>query len=220
VSTTLAALITSCRILSGDGYSDNIDRNENLNNPDLGGSVNSVNKVFFSSKTPIVTGGFVAVIADNVVLNLSQYTPDEAAGMLTLVTAPVTSLFATYYYNLFSDAIWTELLTAAVQAINMSSGQGMTIDIPLLPEGILPAVKLFANGFFLQKIASQTGLWFNQKLNEREDNRDNVAKKYADMAAKTLATAQKRLEDYYQDRILVPAFGIVEHQARTWTPPR
>lgn len=217
MATTLAGLITSCRTFSGDGALDNLKRFENLNNAELGNVINGSNTAFYVSLAPVTPGGFQRIVVDN--SPTTAYTPNEPLGEIVLATPPTTSVYATYYYYLFPDNVWTEIVTAAVQRVNLSTGN-LTNDVGLIPEGMLAAVKVFANAFFCTKVASQTGLWYNKRLQERVDDQDNVSAKYSKMAEQNFKRGDAMLSQYYTDRNQVAAFNIVEHQPKPFTPSR
>jgi hypothetical protein len=215
--TTLPELITSCRLIAGDGEVSNLARNENLKNAELGNDVNGVNTVFSVLNVPIAPGGIQMVRVDNTYVNIDTVTPNEALGMFTLAVAPQTSVYAMYYYYLFPDAVWTEFVTSALQRLNLSSGNP-TLDVQNVPEGLLGALKIYAQAFFDTSVAQQTGLWYDQKLGERAESRDDVAKKYTTLAEKNFKQGDVARDAFYNDRILVPNLVIQQHQASPWTP--
>lgn len=219
MATTLAALLTSCRLLSGDGTMDNFARAENLLAPDA--PINGTNLTFFVQNIPMVPNGFQRVVVDNSLIGSGGYTPAEAVGQITFNVAPTTSVFASYYYYLFPDATWTEFIIAGLEVLNLSTGIPAT-DIPLMPEGLLAALKTYAGAFFCYRVSKQTALWYNQRLQERVEDRDDISKKWQALGDKSLASADKMRDEYYSGAGTehAPAFAIVEHQPTMWTPLR
>lgn len=215
MATTLAALITSCRILSGDGPSDNFARSENLLNNDT--PINGTNKVFYLQNNPVPT--VTRLIVDNQLT--TGYTLDTPTGTLTLTVAPTTSAFCSYQYYLFSDAVWTEFINTGLEALNLSSGVPDT-DLATFPLGLLQALKSYVSAYFCFRIAKQTGLWYNQRLQERVEDRDSISKKWQALGDKQFDHAMKMRDDFYSgsgaDR--KPSFRIVQNTPLPWTPTR
>lgn len=219
MATTLAALLTSCRILSGDGTLDNYMRSENCLQNDS--PVDGVNKTFFVNSTPIAPGGTISVRVDNSLLAPSAYTVTEPVGQIVMSVAPTTSVYVSYYYYLFPDAVWTEFAAAALEALNLSSGVPAT-DVPLVPEGLLSALKTYTSTFFCWRVAKQTGLWYNQRLQERVEDRDSISKKWQLLGDSQMKMAIEMRDQYYSGAgaNFKPSMRIVEHQPLPWTPSR
>ena len=217
--TTLAALITSCRILSGDGQSDNFMRAENLKSTDSGNTIDGTNTSFNVSNFPVVTGKFMAIVADNRLT--TALTVNEPIGAFTLTTAPTSSLYASYYYQLFDDVAWTEFINSSFEILAISTGVP-AIDVVNAVPGMLGVVKMYASYYFCMRVAKQTGLWYNQRLQERVDDRDAISKKWAAVADTQLKQAIIARDDFYtgSGKRHAPASAIVQHQPRPYAPFR
>lgn len=218
MGTTLAALITSCRALAGDGLSDNFKRTENVNDTEYGYAIDGANRTFVVKNLPVVPGGFFRVVVDNAVT--VAFVPTEAQGQLVFTAAPTASCFVSYYYYLFSDTIWTEFISLALEALNFEDQAGDTTDATLVPYGLLMALKLYAVSFFCRRVAMQTGIWYNQKLQERVDDRDNISAKFVKLAESNMKAAQAAVLSFYSGSgtDTAPAFRVGGYQPRPWTP--
>jgi hypothetical protein len=220
--TDLPTVIVSARILCGDSATDNLARSENLNNQDIGNTVDGNNTVFNVINYPIAPGGTQSVIADNTVLAYgTDYTVNESTGQITLNVAPASTIYATYYYYLMPDSVWTEFVSWGVQRLNLSTGS-LSSDVPNIVEGLLSALKLYASAAFCRRIASQTGLWYNQKLQERQEDRDSISKKFLALAIQWEADGDKARDSYYNGTgaALKPSFRVVQMIPREATPSR
>ncbi len=217
--TTLEAFILSARALVGDGPADNFARLENLNNPDIGNNINGTQKIFNLQNAPIPDEGVFQVIADGTTVQPAAV--DTLHGQLTLTIAPITSLQASYYYYYFSDATWTEFVTSALQNLGYSIN-GPTVDVPTVPEGLLPATKLYTAYGFAMRVASQTATWYNQKLQERDEMRDSISGKWLKLAAQYRKDGDTARNDFYSGggTQLKPSFKILEHEPTNYTPSR
>lgn len=219
--TTLPLLIASCRTIASDGALDNFMRAENLNDSEFGFPIDGVNTSFVVKNFPIVPGGIVNVIADNSLLTIAQYTPNEAIGQLNLLVAPMTSLYVSYYFYLFPDSVWLEFVTAALQVCNFSSGYP-DVDVPGIGENFLPAVKCYINAYFCGRMAQQTGLWYNQRLQERVEDRDSISGKWLKIAESQTKQAAFLLNQAYlgSGSEFAPAFRVGGFTPRPYTPRR
>jgi hypothetical protein len=222
MATTLAAAITSARVLCGDSTTDNLSRNENLDNSDIGNLINGSNKTFQVVNYPIVPGGEVSVIADGTLLALTTgYTVNEPTGQFSLVAAPSSTLYVTYYYYLMPDSVWTEFVTWAVQRLNLSTGN-LSTDVGNVPEGLLSALKLYSVAAWARRIAAQTGLWYDQKLQERNESRDDISKKFLTLGVQWEKDGDNARDSYYNGAgtQLKPSFRVNQMTPRGYTPYR
>lgn len=222
---TLANAILDARSLVGDGITDNLVRDENLNNSDIGNVVDGQNKLFSVTNFPLSpfasAGGVQIVVADGSVLPVNQYTVNEPLGQITTVTSPQLSIYGTYYFYLMNDTSWTTFMKIGIERINASTGVPAN-DILIIPEGLLPAVYQYACGAWAQRMSSQTGLWYNQRLQERDEQRDSISSKYMRLAKQMFDNGDKARNDFYSGsgRAGKAAFMIIRHQPRTWTPSK
>lgn len=226
---TLASAILSARQLVGDAPTSNLVRGEDLNNTDIGNVFDGVTTIFSLTNFPVAPaasgGGVAMVIADGIVLSPTATPPDyvvnEPLGQLTLAVPPSTSLHATYYFYLMDDSAWTEFITNGIERINASTGVPAT-DIVTVPEGLLVAVKQYAAANWAQRLAGQTGLWYNQRLQERDEQRENISRKFMQLAKQFFDNGDKARDDFYkgsgsQNKA---AFTIIRMMPRDWTPRR
>jgi hypothetical protein len=223
----LAGFLVSVRILSGDGPSDNFARSENCLNNDS--PVNGTNTIFFVQNAPVAPGGFISFRVDNQLIS-NPYTDgrvtsvDEATGQITMATAPTTSFFANYYYYLFPDTVWTQFVQSALQNLNFinTSNQSVAQALANLTDAFTPAVQLLVKFYFCSRVAQQTGLWYNQRLQERVEDRDSVSRKWLALGDAAWKNAMLARDDAYRGSGSKegPAFTIVQMQPFTWTPKR
>jgi hypothetical protein len=221
MATTLAALITSCRTIAADGPSDNFQRAENVNDAEFGFPIDGYNTTFVTKNIPVVPGGFQKVVVDNITLVPTAYTVNEAIGEIVLLVPPLTSIYVSYYFYLFADVVWTEFIVGALQLTNLSSGVVLT-DVASLPENFIPVVKAYANSYFCRRVANQTGLWYNQRLQERVEDRDNISAKWLRLAESAQKQADALLVQAYSGNASqnAPSFRIGGFQPQSYTPSR
>lgn len=217
--TTLPSLIVSGRRLVGDAADSNLQRNESLNNPDIGNIINGTNTVFTFVNFPAVS--IVQALVDGAVVAAQYYEVDFTNGIITFDVAPVSTAYLTYYFYLMNDNDWTEFVTWALQAVGASTGNPLT-DVPSVQEVLLPAVKMYAASLWASRIANQTGLWYNQKLQEREEDREQISAKYTKMAENYSKEADSQRDEAYkgQGKQFQPAFAINQKTPRLYTPYR
>ncbi len=227
--TTLAQLLASARILSGDGPSDNFARSENCSNND--GKADGTNLVFYVQNAPIAPLGVVQLMVDNTRIatpysSASIASINEATGTIIFNTghAPTTSVFSNYYYYLFPDSVWNEFVLAAMEMVNFvnSSSNSLDQDVQKVPDAFFGALKMLIKYWFDMRIAEQTGTWYNQRLQERVDDRDSISRKYTELASASLKSGLIALEAAYQGSgsNAAPSFRIKQFQARPWSPER
>ncbi len=221
MATTLAALITSCRTIAADGPSDNFARAENVNDAEFGFPIDGVNTTFVVKNLPITPSGTVKVVADNMLLQPTAYIPNESIGEITLAVAPITSCYVSYFFFLFPDSVWTEFVAAAMQVCNFSTGDP-TDDVPLVNERFLPPIKAYTHAYFCNRVAAQTGLWYNQRLQERVEDRDNISSKWLRLGQAAEKRADILLAAAYEGSgsEVAPAFRIGGFQPQPWAPYR
>ena len=217
--TTLPTFINSARALVGDGPTDNFARLENMNNTHNGNNINGAQTIFNLQNWPVAPGGVFQVIADGQVVTPKSV--DEIHGQVSLTVAPTLTLQASYYYFFFTDATWTEFIINALQVVGISTNNP-AIDVQNIPEGLLAATKLYAAYHFAMRVSSQTGAWYNQKLQERDEMRDPISGKWLKIAAAYKKDADSFRTDFYTGagRQLKANFAILEHPPRNYTPER
>jgi hypothetical protein len=226
VSILIDQFLISCRRLSGDGPSDNYSRDENLNYQNS--AVNGTNTIFYVRNAPIAPGGVMQLTVDNSLIPQPYNVPgleiNEVTGQIILASPPTTSVFCSYYYYLFDDPTWYEFILAAMQQLNLNSqGEGsLAHDISIMLPGIQGAAKSFAAYWFCRRVAQQTGLWYNQRLQEREEDRDTISKKWLALAETFYTQGIAMRNDFYDGAgsKFKPSFRIVENQPRPYTPRR
>jgi hypothetical protein len=223
----LVDFLVSVRILSGDGPVDNFARSENCLNNDS--PIDGTNTIFFVQNTPVAPGGFISFRVDNQLIS-NPYTDsrvaslNEATGQITLTNPPVTSIFVNYYYYLFPDSVWTQFITSALQNLNFINTSTQTVNAALeqLTDAFVPAIELLCKFYFAGRVAQQTGLWYNQRLQERVDDRDSVSRKWLAIADAAWKNAMLARDDAYRGSGSKegPSFRIRQMQQFPWTPSR
>lgn len=216
----LSDVILSARLSVGDGPTDNLARNESLDNNDIGNRIDGLNMVFAVVNYPIVPLGVQTVLVDGLPIALtSGYTVSEAIGELTIIIPPTTTAFVTYYYYLMPDATWTEFISSGLGRLNLSTGL-LAFDLLALPNGLLPALKDYACANWCMRLASQTGLWYNQKLQERAEDRENISRKFMQLAQEFNKQGDAIRDSFYKGSgsELRPSFRIRQMSPRPITP--
>lgn len=213
---SLSAVTLNARRLVGDGPTDNLVRHENLNNSDIGNVLDGATTMFAVVNFPIAPGGIQNVYVDGVQLNPStDFTTYENTGQLTFSAAPAQSAYATYYYYLIDDSGWAAFIIQGLRKLGYP-------DVSQMPESLIAALVQYAASAWAQRIASQTGLWYNQKLQIRDEQRDSVSSKYSKMSKEYALQGDALRDAYYsgQGRQLKASFRILQMQPRGWTPTR
>lgn len=206
----------------GDGPTDNLSRLESLNNPDEAGTgiaiINGSNTVFVTENFPIVSVELMMV--DGTVIT-TGYTVDDTTGTVVFVTAPNTAAYISYYYYLMTDEAWTDFTNDGLSRMNVGTGDPDT-DVQNLPQGLVSALTSYACGLWARRIAGQSGLWYNQRLQERQEDRDSISKKYLAMSEAMMKDGDIARDDYYKGsgKQYAPSFAIVMHTPRQYTPER
>lgn len=217
----LSDFILLARSFAGDGPTDNLARLESLNNPDIAGSgigiINGTNVYFVTANFPIAS--IIIVLQDGVPTD--NYTNNPNTGFLKFETAPAESAYTSYYYYLMTDAAWTNFTQDALSRIDITTNTPAT-DIQNVPSGLTSALTSYACGSWARRIAGQSGLWYNQRLQERQEERDSISKKYLTMSEAFLKDGDIARDDYYKGagQQFRPAYAIVQHTPRQYTPQR
>lgn len=225
---TLADLIRSCRYLAGDSPTSNFARSENLSNND--GQANGTNLIFYVNNAPIAPGGVHQLLVDGVRIG-SPYTStavaniDELDGQIIFASgsAPAGSIFCNYYYYLFGDNDWISFIDTAMKNMNFrSTTLTLDQDVQNVPLQFIPAVEAYVRYWYAMRVSQQTGLWYNQKLQERQEDRDSISKKWQQIATDAFKNANLMRDDAYRGSGSKeqPAFAIAQNQPRPWTPYR
>jgi hypothetical protein len=219
---TLADFILMARQSVGDGPTDNLSRLESLNNPDEAGTgvaiIDGVNKTFVTENFPVVSVDLMMVDGSTI---SSGYTIDTTTGTIVFGTAPQTSAYISYYYYLLTDQAWTDFVIDALARMDKSTGNPAN-DVPQLEAGLISPLSSYACGLWARRIAGQSGLWYNQRLQERQEDRDSISKKYLAMSEAMLKDGDIARDDLYKGAGMQyrPAFVIVMHPPRPFTPMR
>lgn len=224
MSTTLANFLIQARQNVGDGPTDNLARLESLNQPDSGGIINGTNVNFVFKNFPVVdpaVGGLTTVYVDGVLIPSSGYTLNEATGEIVFNVAPTESAIVSYYYYLMTDTAWTNFTQDALRRINISTGVPAT-DILGVPDPLIAALSSYAGGAWARRIAGQSGLWYNQRLQERQEDRDSISKKFMQMSEALFKDGDIARDDFYKGdgAQFKPAMTIINHTPRNVTPSR
>ena len=215
----LADVILSARLAVGDGPTDNLARNESLDNNDIGNFIDGTSTLFSVVNFPIVPGGMQTVQKDGVTLVPATYTVLEPIGEIQFSVAPIGKATVTYYYYLMNDATWTTFISIAISKLNRSTGV-IAFDLTSLQQGLQPALQAYACGLWAMRISSQTGLWYNQKLQERAEDRENISRKFMVLAQEFNKQGDSARDEFYggagtQHK---PSFRIIEMSPRPYTP--
>jgi len=224
---TLAALITSLRILGHDGPADHTIFGEKLGAVPNGFPVDGSNTVFKiggqdGHSTPIVAGSvYLTYPADPTKRRITTgFTLSDAVnGFITFSVAPASSteILADYNYYWFSDAQLTEFINEAAQTTVAGTTDPTTIDANLVQ-----AMLQFALASFFQSRASQYAERYATSGGQAGTSVDQVAKMYLDLAKAATIRATQYRDDYYkrQGQREAPSSVVVNFRIDPITPFR
>lgn len=219
---TLANVILSARTLVGDGPTANLVRSENMDNADIGNVIDGQNTLFGVVNFPIVPGGLQSVIVDSsAITSPTGFTANEALGQVQCVQPPTATMYSTYYFYLMDDTSWTEFVSSSTEWLNLSTGDPAN-DVSIIAEGLQAALKAYACSRWCMRMSAQTGLWYNQRLQERTEDRENVSKKFLQLAQEWTKQAQSLRDGFYSGSgtQMKPAMKILTMVPRQYTPKR
>lgn len=136
-------------------------------------------------------------------------------GNFTLRTAPVSQLFATYGWQIFSDGDLDQLLDESRSWLV----EFATLD--LIPDGLVPALCEHAAGLACESIGRQLQLP-DVSAGEAKESLSQVAKGYLQTAKDFFARADKARKDYWSsaDQPLQPAATVVALRYPQYQPQR
>lgn len=223
MSMDLPTFLEDARTFVGDGPTDNLARLESLNNPDLAGSginiINGTNVLFYVENYPIAS--VVLVLVDGSPISPSGYTLDETTGLFTFNVAPANTANVTYYYYLMDDTSWTNFVQDGLSRMKLSTNDPAS-DIENVDPGLISALTSYAAGSWARRIAGQSGLWYNKRLQERQEDRNDISNKFMKQSEAYLKDGDIARDDFYKGagQQYKPAMAIVQHTPRPYTPMR
>lgn len=213
---TTADLIGRCRTLIDDQPGDKSVFKENLTRSIQGNQVGSGNLSFQLNNRRLISTS-LSVLADGAAATVTSSADQALRGRFTITSsAPASSCFATYDFQFFTDAEITDFLTQAGSFVGIE-------DITEVPVGLLDALVFKASSDACRALASRAAPFFNASAGGKSMDKNDIAKKYNDLADKLLKAAQDERQAYYGDRkgeASSPSYGQFATKQTPWTPRR
>lgn len=211
---TTASLITSVRTKIDDKPGDHSSFKENFTRGPLGNQVGTPN-VSFQAMNKRITSGTLTVLIDGAAGAVTTTADGLLRGRFTTTTIPLTSLFATYDFQFFTDAEITEFLTAAGSFVGVS-------DIEDVVAGLVDALTFKAGSDACFALAARTGMLYDASAGGKAASKGDLAKKYKDLAKDLFDRAVAERTNFYERKggRAAPAYGSTTTGQRPYTPRR
>lgn len=207
-SWTLLNAIASLRRRLSDGPTDKY-RHQMATDP----SPNGENRVFGVPEANIVTGSLIVYLNDEAVTPTSI---DLSAGTFTL-EAPEEGnrLFASYYFQWFTDADLTEFLQQAAQLLRFEDVTDSSI-----PLGLRTPVLTFACYYAYLKMAGQSAPALSASSTGFMADNSKEHPYWMDLARAAWEEAQKEVALYNENPIsaIRPTMRFVSFRMQPWVP--
>jgi hypothetical protein len=202
---TLASLIVSVRNLLNDGATSYFVKEDLFSQTDA-------NKTAIRFKT---TCRNIVAYVDN--LLVTPTSPVASTGIFTLAVAPKTSLSTEYFYNLATDAEYTEALNSAAEET-----VGAATDPTTIPAGLVTALKKFALANMAGKFADQSAWFYLARSGDKEFDKDKISKKFLDLQTAYYKQATDAREGFYKrlGAREAPSSGIANYGIQPYGPRR
>ena len=188
---------------------------------DLSAQMAGTNKIFSLAHRPLVAGSYT-VRVDGVVLTITtQFTVDDVKGLITLASAPTSSINVDYNWYDFSDSQITDFINGGLQDIGYSSGlANVATDILTVPQPLLHAVEHYATYHGAISLVAKTARLFDAGAGKKHVSKMAIAKKYQDLAEFHSKEGDRARDSFYQrqGRRLAPSAGSVTMRYPTNTP--
>lgn len=204
---------------------DDTSTNKYVGGEDLSNQIFSGNLIFRIGNGNIVTASEKVIVDGVVLVNGVGYTLNNATGQLTLVVAPVATIRVSYNWQDFSDDEITDFIGSGVQHVGYrtSTDPSTTFtDLALVPVDLQTAVEHYALFHGFSTLAAKTARLFIAGSGKKNINKDNIAKKYLELANFHQNQGDTDRDDYYkrQGRRNAPAFAANTVNYPTNTPRR
>ena len=217
------------QVLTGMPYSvrlglDDLPESKYSNNEDLSQQVTGNNKVFTPQHRPIVLGS-ETIVSDWGILSFPfDYSIENSDGTITLNNAPLLSLRASYNWYDFDDTAILDFIADGLQHIGYRSSPTADPlqDLLNVPANLQTAVEHYALFHGFSTLATKTARLFNATAGKKSVNKDNITKKYTDLAEYHHDMGDKSRDDFYKrfGSRNAPAFGFTETRYPPYNPRR
>ena len=130
----------------------------------------------------------------------------------------VTSQFdSEYFYNLATDAEYTEALNSAAEET-----VGAATDPTTIPAGLMTALKKFALANVAGKFADYSAWFYLARSGDKEFDKDKVSKKFLDLQAAYYKQATDAREGFYKrlGAREAPSVGVTNYGIQGYGPRR
>jgi hypothetical protein len=204
---TLAQVVATSRVVVGDTGTGRAAMSR-LEEP--GGKVNGTNKTFQVLFFPLVSALGFELRKNGVVLaNPAAYTVDVNTGIITMVTAPVTSprdiLEATYTFVWFPDNDYYEFIASAatmVDVVGLGANPAIIAAdvITKLPDTLYDAFKQFIGYYYNTRRADENAHRYAAAAGGQSVNVDVVTKNFRELAKSFYENGVAMREDFYKRR--------------------
>ncbi len=209
---TLAALITSCRILGNDTPTSNLIT---LESPI--GTADGTNTKFRLQYQNIVSASVYISYGTTFRTN-TGFTVDLTNGILTFSPAPAnaTALIADYNYYWFTDTDWTDFLGQAAQLL------GSSTDPTTVAAGLIQALEQFALYYYFMRRATQYANKYASSGGQAAQQVDSVTKNFLGLANAAMKNGNQMRADFYtkKDAQMNPASATATYQFDPMSPRR
>jgi hypothetical protein len=209
---TLAALITSCRILGNDSTDSNLITVESPI-----GLKNAVNTKYRLQNQNIVSGSVYVSFATTF-RTQTGFTVDLTNGILSFSVAPASGadLLADYYFQWFTDTAWTEFLNNAALQLGGSN------DPTMVPAGLVMALQQYALYYYFLRRATQYANKYASTGGQAGQSVETVTGNFQKLASTAMKTGNQLRDDYYlkQGKQKDPSASVVSMQFDPMTPRR
>ena len=213
-------MIVSVRI----GLDDN-SNNKYVGGEDLSNQIFTGNLLFRLGNGNVVTGTDKVLVDGVALVNGVGYTLNNATGQLTLVVAPTATIRVSYNWQDFSDDEITDFIANGIQHIGMrTSTDPSTVftDLANVDVNLQKAVEHYSLYHGFSNLAAKTARLFSAGAGKKNINKDNISKKFLDLAQFHQAEGDRARDDFYtrQGRRNAPAFAANTVKYPTNTPRR
>ena len=179
------------------------------------GAIDGSNKVFYTAY-PLLAQVWVTV--DGAAVSANGYSLNTSRGMITLTTAPTSSITIDYYFYAFTDndiQVWID------QSVRDCGYSGIAT-IASVPEALIGAVQKLALSTGFKAWARKWAEGFSWTIGQETVDKKLISKNYQDMSKQAWNEGIQARDDFYKryGQRNAPAAGIQQTKVQSYTPPR
>ena len=200
--------IEDIRAEVNDTATSHLVRRENLN-----GAIDSSNKVFYTQYYPITQ---ITLTVDGISATGASFDMDK--GIITLRTAPTTSVIADYYFNVFVDSDIEVWIDHGCKACGFDS----ISQLASIPAPMLGAVEHFAISMAMDAWARKYAEGFSWTVGPESVDKKDISANYRELAKSAYDSATQMRNDYYTryGKREAPAYAMKQFHIRRYEPIR